>query len=344
MGSNNMFQNTPRLTLPLIQQGQAQKHVTHNEALAVLDALVQPVARDADRTGPPESPAEGDVHIVAAGAVDDWFGREGAIAVFFNNGWTFQAPASGWSMHVEALGRTMTFDGTTWASGGAGVIETLGVNATADLTNRLSVSAASTLLNNEGSDHRLVVNKATEGDTASLLFQTGFGGRAEMGTTGDDRFAIKVSADGGTWSEALVFDAATGAPSFPALPHFKATSTGGWSEIAGTDTDLPFDVVDTDPGADFDVATGSYTVPVSGVYAFMINGFLADTTDGRICLAINGVTQTQQMQSLRGDVPLSFTVLQSVQAGDVITFRTGDVNTLLRYSREQTFFSGWKVA
>ena len=33
--------DTPRLALPVIEAAQAQKHVTHNEALVLLDALVQ---------------------------------------------------------------------------------------------------------------------------------------------------------------------------------------------------------------------------------------------------------------------------------------------------------------
>ena len=32
---------SPRLALPFIQPSQAQKHVTHNEALQLLDAVVQ---------------------------------------------------------------------------------------------------------------------------------------------------------------------------------------------------------------------------------------------------------------------------------------------------------------
>ncbi len=35
-----MSDNSPRLDLPDIQAAQAQKHVTHNEALRVLDVLV----------------------------------------------------------------------------------------------------------------------------------------------------------------------------------------------------------------------------------------------------------------------------------------------------------------
>ena len=55
----------------------------------------------------------------------------------------------------------------------------LGINATADATNRLTVSAPATLLTHEGAGHQLKINKALPADTASLLFQSGWQGRAE---------------------------------------------------------------------------------------------------------------------------------------------------------------------
>ncbi|GAA0239876.1 hypothetical protein LNAOJCKE_3196 [Methylorubrum aminovorans] len=61
-----MADTTPSLALPLIAGGQAQKHVTHNEALALLDTLVQLAVLDKDRTAPPASPAEGDRYLIAA--------------------------------------------------------------------------------------------------------------------------------------------------------------------------------------------------------------------------------------------------------------------------------------
>ena len=59
-----MPETTPTLALPLIAAGQAQKHVTHNEALIQLDALVQLACRDKDLGAPPASPAEGDRYLV----------------------------------------------------------------------------------------------------------------------------------------------------------------------------------------------------------------------------------------------------------------------------------------
>jgi hypothetical protein len=51
--------NTPRLGLPAIEAAQAQKHVTHNEALVLLDALTQLAVESRLLTTPPGSPLEG---------------------------------------------------------------------------------------------------------------------------------------------------------------------------------------------------------------------------------------------------------------------------------------------
>ena len=45
--------NTPRLVLPAIEAAQAQKHVTHNEALTLLDALTQLAVESRTLTTPP---------------------------------------------------------------------------------------------------------------------------------------------------------------------------------------------------------------------------------------------------------------------------------------------------
>ena len=104
---------------------------------------------------------------------------------------------------------------------GSGSYSTLGINATADTTNRLTLAADATLLNHDGDGHQLKINKASAADTASLLYQDAFSGRAELGLAGDDDFHFKVSADGTTWKEAILIDRSTGSVSFP---H---TSLGG---------------------------------------------------------------------------------------------------------------------
>lgn len=77
----------PTLSLPYLLPSQAQKHVTHNEALQLLDVAVQTSVVDRDRAEPPGSPAVGDCHIVAAGASGGWAGQTGKIAQYNGTDW-----------------------------------------------------------------------------------------------------------------------------------------------------------------------------------------------------------------------------------------------------------------
>ncbi|HWT29493.1 MAG TPA: DUF2793 domain-containing protein, partial [Propylenella sp.] len=67
-----MMSESPSLMLPLLAPEQAQKHVTMNEALGLVDALVQLSVKDRHLTAPPASPTEGDRYIVAPGATGAW--------------------------------------------------------------------------------------------------------------------------------------------------------------------------------------------------------------------------------------------------------------------------------
>lgn len=208
---------TPNLDLPYILPSQAQKHVTHNEAIRTLDAVVQLSVADRDLAVPPISPDEGDRFIIAAGASGDWAGREGEIAAWQDGAWAFFEPQEGWLAWVAAEDVVVAWDGTAWtvAGGSKGTFDTVGVGgATADDTNRIAVNADATLLNHDGNGHQLKINKAAAGDTASVLFQTGFSGRAEFGLAGDDDWHVKVSPNGSTWYEAIVVDGSTGGASF----------------------------------------------------------------------------------------------------------------------------------
>ena len=213
-----MDQTSPNLTLPYLQAAQAQKHVTHNEALERLDLIVQLTVQSFAETTPPLTPLEGQIWAVGQGAVNDWTGQEGMLAAWANGGWLFVTPRVGW----QAVSGTeqRIWDGADWVSPDLPELQNLagvGVNTTYDGTNRLAVSAEATLLTHDGAGHQLKLNKATAGDTASLLFQTGWSGRAEMGTTGSDDFAFKVSPDGSLWHTAIAIDAATGVATVAAL-------------------------------------------------------------------------------------------------------------------------------
>jgi hypothetical protein len=105
---------SPRLALPFLAAGQAQKEMVHNEALQRIDALAQPVAKSADLATPPGSPTVGDCWIVAAMSTGAWAGHAGEIAQWTAGGWRFAHPAAGWRCHILDRGAAMLHDGAGW--------------------------------------------------------------------------------------------------------------------------------------------------------------------------------------------------------------------------------------
>lgn len=213
-----MSDTSPRLDLPYIQPAQAQKHVTHNEALRVLDVLVQLTVSAFDATTPPSLPVEGEVHAVGAGASGAWAGKDGNLAVHVDGAWQFHVPQPGWAATLAGTSALRVWTGSAWVATSPDTLDNmigLGVNTTSDSTNRLAVASPATLLTHAGNDHQLKINKASAGDTASLLFQSNWSGRGEIGLMGDDDFGFKVSPDGSTFHQAISIDRYTGMVSFP---------------------------------------------------------------------------------------------------------------------------------
>lgn len=105
---------TDRLQLPLLFAGQALKEMFHNQALAKLDMLVQPVAESEDISSPPASPELGSAWIVPASPHGDWAGHASEIALWADGGWLFARPQAGWRFHLIDRGDDVIFNGTTW--------------------------------------------------------------------------------------------------------------------------------------------------------------------------------------------------------------------------------------
>ena len=77
-----MSQST-RLGLPYLAAAQAQKHITVNESLLRLDALVQLSARSATTTAQPASPSDGDIYILPSGKTGAAWGAMAAGALAY---------------------------------------------------------------------------------------------------------------------------------------------------------------------------------------------------------------------------------------------------------------------
>ena len=226
-----------RLSLPFIQPAQAQKHVTHNEAIERLDLLVQLVLQGVDVNTPPSLPQEGQIWATGLAPSGAWIGQPNALAAWADNGWHFLAPRTGWR---ATLGTELRiWDGSEWVVQSISALDNitgLGVNTSFDMTNRLAVASEGSLFNHAGAGHQLKVNKQASTQTASLLFQTGFSGRAEMGTAGDDDFSVKVSTDGGIWRDGLRVAATSGTVSLPNGAQISGSVTGTAVTQAAADT------------------------------------------------------------------------------------------------------------
>jgi hypothetical protein len=112
-----MTEHSSRFALPYLQPGQAQKELFHNEALAIIDAGLHPVAQSAGDNDPPGSPAPGECWIIGSSPIGAWAGHGGDIACWSEGGWRFIAPVQGmmvWLLDTEVWARR---DAGGWAIG-----------------------------------------------------------------------------------------------------------------------------------------------------------------------------------------------------------------------------------
>ena len=225
----------PNLALPYLDASQAQKHVTHNEALRIIDAATQIAVLDLTRTAPPASPTDGERHIVAASPTGAWAGHAKAIATWQDGAWAFLTPNPGWCVWSVADGVMFVFDGAVWRDQRNLAVDNLahlGVNTSASAPNLLSVKSNAALVaaintaDGGSGDVRLQLSKESSAKTASVVFSDAYSGRAEFGLTGDDDFRLKVSANGSTWFDALRIDGASGRVSFPVSGGPRETLAG----------------------------------------------------------------------------------------------------------------------
>lgn len=111
------MEQTARLSLPFIVPGQAQKELSHNEALQLLDAVVQAVVEEAPRNDPPANPAPGQTFIVGSAPTDDWTGRRSSLAIFTESGWRFVEAFESMQAQMKGSGLTARYRNGEWRVG-----------------------------------------------------------------------------------------------------------------------------------------------------------------------------------------------------------------------------------
>ena len=228
-----MPDQSPRIKLPYIQPSQAQKHVTHNHALERLDVVTQLVVEAFGAVSPPASPPEGAIYALDTTPLGDWSGQSGLLAQWNGQNWLFISPSEGWRAWGIAEQEFRIFQAGAWQSLLAG-LDQLGINTIADATNRLAVASDATLFSHNGAGHQLKINKDTAPDTATVLFQSGYTGHAEMGLAGNNAWSLKVSADGSIWHQTVVVD-----PSAQSISLAPAGTERAVLSDAGFQIDVP---------------------------------------------------------------------------------------------------------
>lgn len=112
--------DSPNLILPYIQASQAQKHITHNEAIKLLDGMVQLGVLSRIVAAPPGSPVDGDRYIVASGATGLWAGWDLNVAFFVDGAWVRLIPRVGWIAYSVADTAFYSWNGSAWVAFGGG--------------------------------------------------------------------------------------------------------------------------------------------------------------------------------------------------------------------------------
>lgn len=224
-----MADESTHLKLPYILANQAQKHVTHNEAIRLLDALVQLSVIDRDLTAPPGSPADGDRYIVGAGATGDWAGWDLNVAYYVDGAWMKLVPQTGWRAWIADESALVAWDGSNWSTVMSDVAEFdgVGIRTSPDANNRLAVKSNAVLFSHDdvtpGTGSILAsLNKAAAGNDAGFVFQTNWSTRALFGLLADDDFTVKVSPDGSNFIEAFRADKDTGEATIQGLRSAQA--------------------------------------------------------------------------------------------------------------------------
>jgi len=116
-----------RLALPFLAAGQAQKELTHNEALALIDAGLAAAAESAGLDTTPSAPVAGQCWIVGDTPVGVWEGHAGALACWTEGGWRFLPGVEGMTVWVKDQRLWAVREASGWAIG-AGRVQQVIVN------------------------------------------------------------------------------------------------------------------------------------------------------------------------------------------------------------------------
>jgi hypothetical protein len=273
-----MTDTTPRLGAPLLAAAQAQKHVTHNDALYQFDALIDLRLLGQFTNAPPSSPADGDAYLIGSTPTSVWTGQAGKIASCADGAWRFYPPFEGLRAYVVPASTFIVYASGVWTDWNSLISASeaaIASAATCDLGAAgalcVEITGTTTITSfGSGANKIRFVRFAqaltlTHNATSLILL----GGASRVTAAGDVGFYTSDAS--GNWRErdyrrADGSDAGSGGGAF-----FYAGLNG--SDQALTSTAVTTLVNATHAGIDnkgwFDTANHRYTPQAAGYYAFM---------------------------------------------------------------------------
>jgi hypothetical protein len=219
---------TAKLTLPLLEAAQAQKHVTVNEALVRLDAAAHLTLLSVSTATPPGLATEGDCYGVPTGAVNEWAGQAGRVAIHSNGGWQFLDATTGWRAWVADAGAVALYETDDWQIGA----ETLSANGAGQLARVVevdhSIAAGPTSTTAAIIPSGAIVLGVT-GRVLTLITGAASSWRLGIAGVSDDRYGAGIGLGAGSWMRGV-----TGTPQAYFADTALTLSGEGGDFAAGT--------------------------------------------------------------------------------------------------------------
>ncbi len=107
---------TARLGLPMLALAQAQKELTHNEALAIIDILLHPqVEGKADDPAALEERQPGQCWIIGETPVGEWRDLAGQLACWTDSGWRYVGPIAAMRVTDRSNLALWRYENDSWA-------------------------------------------------------------------------------------------------------------------------------------------------------------------------------------------------------------------------------------
>lgn len=180
------MEETSNLKMPLLVQSQANKELVHNEALIIIDALLNNNVIIKGINTPPQNINNGDLYIIGSSPTDDFLDHAGELAFYFN-GWHFIQPKAGLTLFVMAELKIYVYTGSSWISieGGSGGGNGSSATPTATLPDNFNLS-------NEADNEIIKYDETTQKWINSNVLQNI--NKLGIGTSADDNNKLTVSS------------------------------------------------------------------------------------------------------------------------------------------------------